>query len=128
MPRSAYWRVANPPEVADTGDVVADTGDVVTDTACPSQLLPRRCLRGMSGTRADGPNTFQTKGRVVDGGLACLDADRRGRRSRDDTGTERVSDHGGALGPRLLHAVPVDPPERRVGGGEEHAPAQPARR
>jgi hypothetical protein len=42
-------------------------------------------LRGMPGTfLTDGPNTFQTKGRAVDGGLACLDADRGDRRARDD--------------------------------------------
>jgi hypothetical protein len=72
---------------------------------------------------ADGPNTFQTKGRAVDGGLARLDADRGGRRPRDDARTERVSDHGGALDPRLLHAVPADPPERRVRGDEDIAAA-----
>src|SRR5665213_644196 len=35
----------------------------------------------------DEPNTFQTKGRTVDGGLAHPDADPGGRGPRDDTRT-----------------------------------------
>src|SRR5665213_1991774 len=61
---------------------------------------------------ADGPNThtFQTKGRAVDGGLAQPDADRGGGRPRDHARTQRVRADGAALGHRLFHAVPPDPP------------------
>src|SRR5216683_7661269 len=91
--------------------------------ACPPPTQPRRRLRGMPGAPADGPNTFQTQGRAVDGRLACPDADHGDRRPRDDARTERVSDHGGAIDPRLLHAVSADPPERRVRGDEDLAAA-----
>src|SRR5260221_452884 len=33
---------------------------------------------------ADGPNTFQIEGRAMDGGLACIDADDRDRRTRNN--------------------------------------------
>src|SRR5713101_9024412 len=91
--------------------------------ACPPPTQPRRRLRGVPGAPADGPNTFQTQGRAVDGRLACPDADHGDRRPRDDARTERVSDHGGAIDPRLLHAVSADPPPRRVFGDEDVAAA-----
>jgi hypothetical protein len=62
-------RVANAREVADTGDEIADTG-----LPQPSALLRR------NPTPADEPNSFQTKGCAVDGGLACPDADHGDRR------------------------------------------------
>src|ERR1700733_12081827 len=66
--------VANPGAVADTG---APTPHCSRFAACPALPL-------------DGPNTFQTEGCAVDGGLACVDADRGGCRPRGDARTERV--------------------------------------
>src|ERR1700730_15658623 len=91
--------------------------------ACPPPTQPRRRLRGLPGAPAHGPNTFQTEGRAVDGRLACADADHDDRRPRDDARTQRVSDHGGALDPRRLHAVSAGPPPRRVRGDEDVAAA-----
>src|SRR6202011_684390 len=72
---------------------------------------------------ADGPNTFQTEGRAVGGGLARPDVGGDRRRPRDDARTERVSDHGGALDSGPLDAVPPDPHQRRAGGDEDVAAA-----
>src|SRR6266478_254696 len=86
--------------------------------ANPSHAVSKKC----PASSADGPNTFQTKGRAVDGGLAQLDADRGCRRPRGDARTECVSDHGTALGPRPPDAVPVDPLVSRLRGAADVAP------
>src|SRR5450755_4962109 len=91
--------------------------------ACPPPPSRAGACAACLAPPADGPNTFQTQGRAVDGRLACPDADHDDRRPRDDARTERVSDHGGALDPRLLHAVSADPPPRRARGDEDVAPA-----
>ncbi len=102
-----YLRVANGHEVADTG--------------LPCLSFARHFATCLASS-ADGPNTLQTEGRAVDGGLALPDACRGGRRPRGDARAERVSDHGGALDARPHDAVPAYPHPRRLRGAETSRP------
>src|ERR1700731_283532 len=69
----------------------------------------------------DGPNTFQAKGCAVDDRLAQPDADRGYRRPRGDARAQCIPDHGVALGPWPVDAVPADPLFRRLRGAENVA-------
>src|SRR5487761_2375593 len=93
-----------------------------TGAGSPIPACPANASHAVFTTQApsaDGPNTFETKGRDVDGGLARLDADRGRRGPRGNARTERVSDHGAALDARPTDVVPVDPPVWRVRGDED---------
>src|SRR5258708_40203965 len=72
--------------------------------------IPARPFRfALSRLPPDEPNSLQMDGCAVDGGLARPDADHDGRGTRDHARAQRFSDHGGALDPGLLPAVPADP-------------------